>query len=366
MTSILLAGGGTTGHISPMLAIGRELRRVHPDWDVVALGTPDGLEVDIVPAAGFELLTIDKVPMPRSLSPALLRFPGRFWSNISEVKRIISSRSISAVVGVGGYVCPPAFLAARLAKIPLIVHEANAKPGMANRLGAKLTSNGRVGITFPDTELPGSTLVGMPMPSEITGLDRSDESARAGFRAELGLRDDRPVLVVTGGSSGAQRINEAFLDAAAGFQDAEVQVLHITGAGKGDELRAATEALPDYHVVDYVNGMHRAYAVADLLVARSGAATVSEASVAGVPALYVPLAIGNGEQRLNAAGSVRAGASLMVDNADFSRATVEETILPLMNDRARLEQMSRAALSLNYPTDAAERMAAIVTRALEG
>jgi len=237
---------------------------------------------------------------------------------------------------------------------------------MANRLGAKLTSNGRVGITFPDTELPGSTLVGMPMPSEITGLDRSDESARAGFRAELGLRDDRPVLVVTGGSSGAQRINEAFLDAAAGFQDAEVQVLHITGAGKGDELRAATEALPDYHVVDYVNGMHRAYAVADLLVARSGAATVSEASVAGVPALYVPLAIGNGEQRLNAAGSVRAGASLMVDNADFSRATVEETILPLMNDRARLEQMSRAALSLNYPTDAAERMAAIVTRALEG
>lgn len=112
--------------------------------------------------------------------------------------------------------------------------------------------------------------------------------------------------------------------------------------------------------------MHRAYAVADLLVARSGAATVSEASVAGVPALYVPLAIGNGEQRLNAAGSVRAGASLMVDNADFSRATVEETILPLMNDRARLEQMSRAALSLNYPTDAAERMAAIVTRALEG
>src|SRR5699024_2458249 len=231
-------------------------------------------------------------------SPALLRFPGRFWSNISEVKRIISSRNISAVVGVGGYVCPPAFLAARLAKIPLIVHEANAKPGMANRLGAKLTSNGRVGITFPDTDLPGSTLVGMPMPSEITGLDRRDESARAGFRAELGLRDDRPVLVVTGGSSGAQRLNEAFLDAAAGVQDAEVQVLHITGAGKGDELRAATEALPDYHVVDYVNGMHRAYAVADLLVARSGAATVSEASVAGVPALYVPLAIGNGEQRL--------------------------------------------------------------------
>ena len=237
MTSILLAGGGTTGHISPMLAIGRELRRQHPDWDVVALGTPDGLEADIVPRAGFELLTIDKVPMPRSISPALLKFPGRFRGNISAVKQIISSRSIDAVVGVGGYVCPPAFLAAKQAKIPLIVHEANAKPGMANRLGARLTTSGRVGITFPDTELRNSTLVGMPMPTEITDLDRSDEGQRAGFRADLGLRDDRPVLVVTGGSSGAQKINEAFLATATACQEAGIQVLHITGAGKGDALR---------------------------------------------------------------------------------------------------------------------------------
>jgi UDP-N-acetylglucosamine--N-acetylmuramyl-(pentapeptide) pyrophosphoryl-undecaprenol N-acetylglucosamine transferase len=366
MTTILLAGGGTTGHISPMLAIGRELREKHPDWDIVALGTPDGLETRIVPQAGFELLTIDKVPMPRSISPALLKFPGRFSGNVSEVKRIISSRSVSAVVGVGGYVCPPAFLAAKSAKIPLVVHEANAKPGMANRLGAMLTSPGRVGITFPDTKLRNSTLVGMPMPAEITALDRSDSAQRSAFRSDLGLRDDAPVLVVTGGSSGAQKINEAFLDSATACQDAGVQVLHITGAGKGDDLRAATENLPDYHVVDYVNGMHRAYAVADLLVARSGAATVSEATVAAVPALYVPLAIGNGEQRLNAAGSVRAGASLMVDNADFSSATVTETILPLLADRDRLEQMSRSAQNLNYPTDAAARMAAIVNRSLEG
>ncbi len=366
MTSILLAGGGSSGHISPMLAIGRELRRQHPDWDVVALGTPDGLEAEIVPRGGFELLTIDKVPMPRSISPALLKFPGRFRGNISAVGQIISSRSIDAVVGVGGYVCPPAFLAAKQAKIPLIVHEANAKPGMANRLGARLTTPGRVGITFPDTKLRNSTLVGMPMPTEITDLDRSDDAQRAGFRADLGLRDDRPVLVVTGGSSGAQKINEAFLATATACQDAGIQVLHITGAGKGDALRTVAAELPDYHVVDYVDGMHRAYAVADLLVARSGAATVSEATVAGVPALYVPLAIGNGEQRLNASGSVAAGASLMVDNAEFSPSTVVETILPLLADETRRADMSAAALKLNYPTDAAARMAAIVNRALEG
>src|SRR5699024_6131595 len=122
----------------------------------------------------------------------------------------------------------------------------------------------------------------------------------------------------------------------------------------------------DYHVVDYVNGMHRSYPAADLLVTPSGAPTRSEASVAGAPALYLPRPSGNGQQCPNGSGRVRGGAPRPVDNADFSRATVEETILPLMNDRARLEQMSRAALSLNYPTDAAERMAAIVTRALEG
>ncbi|TGD09898.1 UDP-N-acetylglucosamine--N-acetylmuramyl-(pentapeptide) pyrophosphoryl-undecaprenol N-acetylglucosamine transferase [Brevibacterium sp. S111] len=366
MTSILLAGGGTTGHISPMLAIGRELREKHPDWDIIALGTPDGLEAELVPRAGFELLTIDKVPMPRSISPSLLGFPGRFAGNISAVRKIITSRNVSAVVGVGGYVCPPAFLAAKQAKIPLIVHEANAKPGMANRLGARLTTAGRVGITFPDTQLRNSTLVGMPMPAEITALDRSNADQRAAHRADLGLRDDAPVLVVTGGSSGAQKINAAFLASADACQEAGVQVLHITGAGKGEELRAATAQLPDYHVVDYVDGMHRAYSVADLLVARSGAATVSETTVVGVPALYVPLAIGNGEQRLNAAGSVEAGASLMVDNAEFSAATVTETILPLLGDRPRLEEMSRAASALNYPTDAAARMAGIVTRALEG
>ncbi|WP_453984265.1 UDP-N-acetylglucosamine--N-acetylmuramyl-(pentapeptide) pyrophosphoryl-undecaprenol N-acetylglucosamine transferase [Brevibacterium casei] len=366
MRSILLAGGGTTGHISPMLAIGRELRDRLPDVDVFALGTEDGLETTIVPAADFELLTIEKVPMPRSLSGSLLRFPQRFAGNISAVRRIIADRGVTAVVGVGGYVCPPAYLAAKQAKVPIVIHEANAKPGMANRLGATLTKPGRVGVTFPGTKLRNSALVGMPMHSSITGLDRSDESVRAAARAALGLVEGKPVLIVTGGSSGAQRINEAFLAAAAACQAAGVQVLHITGAGKGEALQAATAELPDYHVVDYVDGMDRAYAAADLLVARSGAATVAETTVAGVPAVYVPLPIGNGEQRLNASGSLEAGASQVVDNAAFTEATVTEVVLPLLADPAALSRMSRAAANLAYPTDAAARMAEITVSALRG
>ena len=366
MTSSLLAGGGTTGHISPMLAIGRELRESLPETDVFALGTDDGLETRVVPAAGFELLTIEKVPMPRSLSAGLLRFPKRFADNIAAVRAIIAERDVAAVVGVGGYVCPPAYLAAKQAKIPIIIHEANAKPGMANRLGAVLTRPGRVGVTFPGTKLRGAELVGMPMPASIAELDRDDPSVRAAARAALGLTDERPVLVVTGGSSGAQRINEAFQGAAAACQAAGVQVLHITGAGKGEALREATAELPDYHVVDYVDGMDKAYAAADLLVARSGAATVAEATVAGVPTIYVPLPIGNGEQRLNAAGSAEAGASQIIDNQAFTSATVTDVVLPLLADPDRLRGMSRAARALDYPTDAAATMAQITTTALRG
>ncbi|MCM1012681.1 MULTISPECIES: UDP-N-acetylglucosamine--N-acetylmuramyl-(pentapeptide) pyrophosphoryl-undecaprenol N-acetylglucosamine transferase [unclassified Brevibacterium] len=365
-TSILLAGGGTTGHISPMLAIGEELRQRLDGADVFALGTADGLETSIVPAAGFELVTIDKVPMPRRLTPGLLRFPKAFADNIAAVRRIIADRGVDAVVGVGGYVCPPAYLAAKQAKVPIIIHEANAKPGMANRLGAMLTKPGRVGVTFPDTTLRNSTLVGMPMPAQISTLDRSDPGVRDAARTALGLRPDLPVLVVTGGSSGAQRINEAFEEAAAACQAAGIQVLHITGAGKGESLRQATAELPDYHVVDYVDGMEKVYAAADLLVARSGAATVAETTVVGVPAIYVPLPIGNGEQRLNAASSAAAGGSQIVDNADFTAATVTDVVLPLIADEARLEQMSRAARGLHYPTDAAAAMADITTAALRG
>jgi UDP-N-acetylglucosamine--N-acetylmuramyl-(pentapeptide) pyrophosphoryl-undecaprenol N-acetylglucosamine transferase len=206
----------------------------------------------------------------------------------------------------------------------------------------------------------------MPMPAEITALDRSDADQRAAHRADLGLRDDAPVLVVTGGSSGAQKINEPSSPPPMPARTPASRSSTSPEPAREKPCGRPPRQLADYHVVDYVDGMHRAYAVADLLVARSGAATVSETTVAGVPALYVPLAIGNGEQRLNAAGSVRAGASLMVDNADFTAATVTETILPLLGDESRLEEMSRAASELNYPTDAAARMAGIVTRALEG
>ena len=355
MVSVLFAGGGTTGHISPLLAIAAELRRREPDSQITVLGTPEGLETRLVPQAGFELVTIPKVPAPRRLNADAFTFPGRLASTITRVRRLIRDRGIDVVVGVGGYVSTPAYLAARSLSRPIIIHEANAVPGLANRLGAKLAPAANIGYTFAGTPLPG-TQVGMPMRAEIVALSGQRSAHQAAARARLGLAADLPTLIVTGGSSGAQAINEAFAAAQTEIHAAGIQVLHITGAGKAQELRTASADNPRYHVVEYVDGMEDVYAAADLLVCRSGAGTVAEVSVAEVPAVYVPLAIGNGEQRKNAAAAVAAQGALLVPNADFSAATVIDTVLPLVTDRERLAAMSARLRELSFPHRAGELM----------
>lgn len=357
--SVLLAGGGTAGHVSPLLAIADDIRFQDPDARIVVLGTSEGLETRLVPEAGFELATIPKVPMPRRVSGDVLRFPGRFRGAVRSVVDLLREREVDVVLGVGGYVSTPAYLAARRTGTPIVVHEANARPGMANRVGARLTRSDLVGYAFPGTPLKGHH-VGMPMRTQIEAVDYDEDAQRAEARRSLGLDDDLPTLVVTGGSLGAQSINEAMAETMTATAQSGVQVLHITGAGKGEELREAAADNPRYHVRDYVDGMESAYLAADLVVCRSGAGTVAEISVVWVPSVFVPLPIGNGEQRLNAAAHVDAGAALMIDNADFTPACVEETILPLVGDPDRLAGMREAARREGFPGTAARTMTRMV------
>ena len=357
--SVLLAGGGTAGHVSPLLAIAGDIRFQEPEADIVVLGTQEGLETRLVPAAGYDLETIAKVPMPRRPSADALRYPGRFRRAVSEVVDLLRDRSVDVVLGVGGYVSTPAYLAARRTGTPIVVHEANARPGLANRVGAMLTRPDLVGYAFAGTPLKGRH-VGMPMHPRIEAVDYDEAEHRRAARRALDLDEEMPTLVVTGGSLGAQSLNDAFASAMQAIVDAGVQVLHITGAGKGEALREAAAAHPHYHVRDYVDGMENAYLAADLLVCRAGACTVAEVSVMWVPAVFVPLAIGNGEQRLNAAAHVDAGAALMIDDADLTGDVVVDTILPLVTDDERLTAMREAARRAAFPGTAARTMTSMV------
>lgn len=350
---VLLAGGGTAGHVSPLLATAAALRAADPDVEITVLGTKDGLEADLVPAAGYELVTIDKVPFPRRPNGAAVRFPARFAGTLRAVRRLLAERRIDVVVGFGGYVCPPAYLAAAATRIPLVVHEANRRPGLANRLGARRAAV--VATAFDRTPLPRARRVGMPMRSGIADLDRSARRDEA--VASFGLDPARPVLLVTGGSLGAQRLNAAVDEAAEQMTAAGAQILHVTGRGK-----ATIPERPGYRVLEYVSAMEDAYAAADLAVTRSGSGTVSELTAVGLPAVFVPLPIGNGEQALNGEDVVAAGGALMVDDAAVDAEFMTGTVLPLLLDADRLRAMSTASRSLGI-AHAAEDLARLVTGA---
>lgn len=359
MTTALVVGGGTAGHIEPALAVGEALRLLRPGIDVRAVGTARGMEGRIVPERGFPLELVDPVPLPRKINADLAKLPVRLVRSVWRTRALLRDIDPAVVVGFGGYACVPVYLT--LATLPkrrrpaLVVHEANARAGLANRLGVPLAD--AVLAAVPGSGLKAQ-VVGNPVRNAISSLDRA--GLRAAARKHFGLGETGPVLLVVGGSQGAARINHALADLAAELRAAGVGVLHSTGEGKGFELPAPGPADhgPGYVQVPYISRMDLAYAAADLVVCRSGAITVAEVSAVGLPAVFVPLPIGNGEQSLNAQPLVDAGAALLVDDADFDADYLRRTVLPLITDPQRLAAMSGHALA-SGSRDAAQQVARI-------
>jgi len=356
---VLLAGGGTAGHTSPLLATADAIRRLAPDLgievEITCLGTPRGLENRVVPEAGYPLELIPPVPLPRKPNADLLKVPYRLRAAVKETLAVFDRVRPDVVVGYGGYVSMPAYLAARRRKLPLVVHEQNAVPGLANKAGARVAQ--RVAVSFPDTPLPKAEYVGLPIRPMISSLDRA--ALRAEAREFFGLDADRPTLLVTGGSQGARRLNQSVSGAAAALASAGVQVLHVVGP-QGEAAPVAGDV--PYVVVNFVDRMDLAYAAADLVVCRAGASSVTEAAAVGLPAIFVPLPIGNGEQRQNARPVVDAGGGLLVLDADLDADWIADTVPGLVTDGVRLAAMGAAASAL-VPRDADEKLARIVFEA---
>lgn len=352
--SVVIAGGGTAGHIEPAMAVADALSVLERDVRITALGTSRGLETRLVPARGYHLELITPVPLPRKVSADLMRLPVRVRRAVTETTRVLDEAEADVVVGFGGYVAVPAYLAARRRRLPVVVHEANASAGWANKLGARSAS--RVLSAVADCGLPRAEVVGVPVRSAITSLDRTAKRAKA--RAHFGFADDARVLLVFGGSQGAQSINRAVAPAAADLAAAGISVLHAHGPKNTLELREPAEGDPPYVAVPYLDRMDLAYAAADLAICRSGAMTVAEVSAVGLPAVYVPLPIGNGEQRLNALPVVNAGGGLLVDDADLTPEFVGDTVATLLNDSARLTAMTAAAAMAGH-RDAAQKVAEV-------
>ncbi len=315
---ILFAGGGTAGHVEPALAVANWLRDVKPNWKYIFVGTENGLENQLVPKAGFDLLHIPKVLMPRQLTPGTFIWP--FKILLATWQGIKICRDVDLVVGFGGYACPPIYLAAAILRKPIFIHEANAVPGWANRFGAPFAS--KIFIAFSRAGQKGgrwrkAKLSGMPIRAEIiAAANLSSEELLSRKRLQIEkwqLTQDKKTVLVFGGSQGSRHINEAVLQSLSAFTDRGVQVVH--SVGRNNPLPTSTE---NYLPLPYIEDMSSAYQAADLVIARSGALTCAELAAVGKFAILIPLPIGNGEQAVNASDLQAAGAAEVVDDNKFN------------------------------------------------
>jgi UDP-N-acetylglucosamine--N-acetylmuramyl-(pentapeptide) pyrophosphoryl-undecaprenol N-acetylglucosamine transferase len=343
LRSVVLAGGGTGGHIYPLLAFADALRRAFPEARITALGGRKGMENELIPPAGYDLRIIPVHQLPRTLNLDLLRTPDRMWKSAHAAGKVLDEVKADVVVGFGGYVSVPAYLAAWRRELPIVIHETNVPPGVANKLGMRFTKNVAVGFPHQPQQseaLRDARVVGVPLRTSITRLDRA--AMRPQALAHFGLRPDLPVLFVFGASQGARTINLAVAGAAKKLTHAGIQVLHVQG-GRNDPFDVPSDLPAPYVVVPYLSDMQLGYAAADLVLCRGGAITVAETTALGLPAVYVPLPYGNGEQKRNALPVVEAGGGILVDNAELTPEWIERTVIPLARDPWRLAAMGTSA-----------------------
>lgn len=358
----VIAGGGTGGHAVPAVAIARALvDRGHPPATIHFVGSARGIERRLVPEAGFSITLLPGRGIARRLTPANVGAVAGLLSAAVQAFFLLRRLRPSVVVTVGGYASAPCAAAAVILRIPLIVEEQNATPGLANRLAGRFAL--ACAVSFPGTPLPRSVVTGNPVRQEIISVDRSPEG-RAAAKNALGLPADRTVVAVAGGSLGARRINEATLGLAALWADrADVAIRHVIGERDFERVTSAAPAPPAtglvYQQIRFEDRMDLLLAAADVTVQRAGASTVSELTVAGVPSVLVPLPGAPGDhQTLNARTLADAGAAVLVPDSELDGERLARELDRLIGDRDLLDSMAAAAEGLGRP-DAASKVAAL-------
>ncbi|WP_432584893.1 UDP-N-acetylglucosamine--N-acetylmuramyl-(pentapeptide) pyrophosphoryl-undecaprenol N-acetylglucosamine transferase [Streptomyces sp. HD1123-B1] len=369
--SVVIGAGGTGGHIYPGLALAEALRRADPSAHISFVGTERGLETRLIPEAGYRLHTVDMIPFDPALGARRFLLPAALMRCGAQVRNIMREQGAQIGVGMGGYPSAPVIVGARLAGLPSLIHESNAVPGRANRFAARLTPHIALAFDRTRAHLPSrvnAETVGMPMVGPVAALDRHAE--RAAARLAFGIPAGVRLLVVNGGSLGAVRLNEAAVGLARRWRArTDVRLLLKTGPDALDEVRSRLAAEGGdriAHAVPYLDRMDLAYAAADLIVCRAGAATVAELAATGVPAVLVPYPHAPGDhQTHNARVLADAGAALLLPDGETTPENLAALTEPLLNDPARLAAMGDAADPGTH-SRAADLLAAKVLRLAEG
>jgi len=355
---ILLAGGGTAGHIEPALAVARSLRKLDPNCELLFLGSKEGLETQIIPAAGFQLFLIPKVKVPRKLTPALLIAPLQLVKAISQTMQALSGAD--AAIGFGGYISAPLYIAAKIKKVPFLIHEQNAKPGIANRLGAYLTPHVALSYRVKSGALKKGIITGVPLRQDVLiALKEASKDwpaarlqAKTRVSDKYNLNSQIPLVFIFGGSQGSQAINSVIADSRTIFQQEQLSIIH--GIGKNNPLPSRDSS---YVALDYITEMADLYLASDIVIARSGAVTCAEVSALARFALFIPLPIGNGEQALNAAPLVASGRAVLIKQSDFNSTWLKTNLSSLLQ-----QSWNASNAGDDNAIDSADRLASMIMK----
>ncbi len=359
---VALAAAGTAGHIEPALALARWLTGEEPSLECEFIGTSAALDSSLMHESGFHLHPITKAPFPRKIRISTLLWPFRFTRSLLEISRALTGTDL--IVGFGGYVCAPTYIVGRLKRIPILIHEANTKPGMANNLGRRLGA--RLTVAFSSTQevdshWAGATVVGMPVRESIRTLAHASQGDRNSLREskaqQWGFDPAQPIIVIFGGSQGSRRINEVIQEILPQTQLAGIQIVHAMG--KGNPL---PERSKNYLPLSYISDMAESMVAADFVISRGGAVTCAELGILQTFAVIVPLGIGNGEQRTNARELTAIGAAVSIPEGDFSARYLSEHFISYVKMAADFRSRSSQPA---FVLDADERLGAIVLAELK-
>ena len=349
---VIIAAAGTAGHINPGIAIANKIKQEEKNSEIIFLGTTRGLENDLVPKAGYELKTIDAYGLSKEISISNFKKILKTFKGIGEAKKIVKDFKPDIVIGTGGYICGAAVLAANKHKVPVVLHESNAFPGRAVKMSAKKAD--KILISFKDAESrieKAKKIVYTGTPVKISKKEYSLNQKNEIIKS-VGLSEVKPIVLVFGGSQGAQKINEAIIGILTEKLNKNYQIMWATGPKQyeiiKEELKRNNldiENTPNAKIVSYIYNMEEIMNISNVIVARSGAMTITEISNLGKPSILIPLPnVSQDHQLYNAKVLENVGAAKIILNNELTQSNLNENINSIVADTEKMKTMGQNAL----------------------
>jgi len=344
---VIIAAAGTAGHINPGIAIANKIKKESPSSEILFLGTDRGLENDLVPRAGYSLKTIEAYGLSKKISIQSLKNNLKTLKGVSQAKKIVKQFDPDIVIGTGGYICGAAILAGKKYNKPTLLHESNAFPGKAVKMLSKKTDTILVSFEDAKDRLPNAkNVVHTGTPTKIKDLQLSRMQKNEVLR-QLGLKQDKEVVLIFGGSQGAKAINEAVIDIINNKMNKNYQIMWATGPIQYDIIKRKIKnlsKLKEVKIVPYIYNMEEVMNACDVVIARSGAMTITEISIVGKPSIFIPLPnVSNNHQEYNAKVLENVGAAKIILNKDLSAEILNKKVEEIIQDKEKMITMGNNA-----------------------